>query len=111
MNRKKAAPGIDFADAQLVWFEMNKNGSLHVFLDSWEEKRLTILFTKPIKFLWRGGSFVKGFYEILDKTPFLEDALNKHKVIKDGSFKLFQLIDIHQIPFIEVVAESVHVFK
>ena len=50
---------------------------------------------------------------ILSDSPFLDEALSREyiEIPIDHPFKLFQIEDIYDFPFIQVVAESVTVIK
>lgn len=76
-------------------------------------KTFAVVFFKTIQFLYRLGSGPKDLYEVQNDHSFLEEALLQNYGYKPTNhpFKFFQLEDIDDFPFIQVVAESVKVFK
>jgi hypothetical protein len=113
MNKKLAAEHIDFADSEYVSLNITEDDVLIIYLRSWQEKTLKITFSNTLQFLYTQEDAIQDIYEILDVSPFLEKALSKRyiKLPLDHPFKLFQIEDIDDFPFIQVVAESVHVVK
>ena len=112
MKKIRAAPKIDFADSRFKSYEMFEN-TLILNLISWDEKTLKVIFSNCIQFSYKLGDFIENLYEIMEESDFLREALS-HKYVKTPSihpFRLFQLQDISDFPFIEVVAESVSVEK
>lgn len=105
---------IDFADSEFSNFELLQNiDALKIRLISWDERELILFFQNPIQFVFKQGDVVSNLYECMQNTPFLQEALsiNYTKLPTEHPFKLFQLYDIDDFPFIEVVAESVRITK
>lgn len=112
MNKKYAAIGIDFADSNYKSLHM-ENSNLTVHLDAWDGKIIKILFINTIQFMYKLESTPKKLYEVLDSNNFLNEALlQEYGYIPTAyTFKLFQLEDIDNFPFLQVVAEDVKVTK
>jgi hypothetical protein len=113
MNKKLAAPTIDFADSDYKSFQMLEDDKLIISMNSWQEKPLKIIFKDVIQFCYRLGFVPKDLYEILESTSFLREPLERRykEIPINHPYKLFQLEDINDFPFIQVVAESVQVLK
>ena len=113
MKKELAAPNIDFADSSYQSFQMIKKEILIVSLSSWQDIPLKLTFKNIIQFSYKIGSRIQDLYEILESTAFLQEALEREyeKIPDDHPYRLFQLEDIDDFPFIQVVAESVEVMK
>jgi hypothetical protein len=115
MNKKRAAPTIDFADSRYKLLHLLEDETLIIYLDSWQESPLKIIFKNTIQFCYKVGDVSKNLYEILDPSPFLAEALSHEykdvSIPTNHPYKLFQLEDIGNFPFIQVVAESVEVLE
>lgn len=114
MSKKLAAEHIDFADSEYKSFYMSENYTLTVKMNSWKETPLSLIFSHAIQFSYKLGDVPKDLYEISNEdSTFLREALlMKYGYIpSDHPFKLFQIEDIDDFPFIQVVAESVNVVK
>lgn len=112
MDKKRAAKYIDFADSEYVSFEMSKSEELIIFMKNWQGIPLKLTFKNVIQFFYQLGDFPKDLYELND-SAFLKEALEcKYEIIPfPQPFKHYQLEDIDDYPFIQVVAESVLVTK
>ena len=110
--KKKRVTNIDFADSEFKSYEMSGE-TLTLKLISWDEKLLKIVFLNCIQFSFKLGDFIADLYEIEEEISFLKEALSRYyvEIENEHPFKLFQLYDIQDFPFIEVVAESVKVTK
>jgi hypothetical protein len=108
MKHKLAISDIDFADSELKSFEMTEENNLVVYINSWDERVIKIIFSNMIQFSYKLESQVSQIYEVLDITPFFDEALSKNyeTVPIDHPFKHYQIWDIDDFPIIEVVAES-----
>lgn len=113
MEKKLVAPSIDFADGEFKSFEMTENSKLIVYLKSWKEKNITLIFSSVIQFSYKLGDHLSNIYEISGSSHFLEEALEREyiKVPENHPFKLYQIHDISDFPYVEVVAERVEVIK
>ena len=113
MNKILAAKGIDFADSEYKSFQMSEDYNLTIYLESWDAKKLRLVFTHAIRFSYKLGDGVVNLYEVENNTSFLNEALLQMyiDIPANHSYKLFQLEDLHHFPFIEIVAEKVEVFK
>jgi len=118
MSKKRAAPNISFADSELRSYEWsarecNLGNLLIIYFNSWDNKTLKCTFTDPIQFSHLSGDCVEDLYQNLKITPFLEEALSRNyiKVPIDHPYKLFQVEDIDEFPFIQVVAQNVEIIK
>ncbi len=113
MNKKIALPFTSFADAEYECLELCKNDTLTVYISSWEEKILKLIFTDTVQFFYSQGDVIKNVFQIVDDTILLKEALSRRyiKIPENHPYKLFQIEDIYDFPFIQVVAESVNVVK
>jgi hypothetical protein len=115
MNKKRAAPTIDFADSYYKSLHLLEDKTLIIYLDSWQEKPLEIIFKNTIQFCCKIGDVPRDLYEVLEPTPFLTEALSYEyediSIPTNHPYKLFQLEDIGDFPFIQVIAESVQVLE
>ncbi|MFI0436103.1 MAG: hypothetical protein ACH350_10360 [Parachlamydiaceae bacterium] len=112
MNKQLAAPHIDFADSEYVAFQMTEHQNLTIFMKNWQEESLRIVFKHVIEFIYKLGDVPKDLYE-LDNSSFLTEALQLKytSTPPNHPYKHFQLEDIDDFPFIQVIAESVTVIK
>ncbi len=103
---------LDFADSSYERLEMNGK-TLTVYLTSWDAKTLRIVFFHPIRLSYNTGSFPENIFEIQGGSPFLQDTITAYyeKIPQNHPFKHFQIIDIEDFPFIEIVAEGAQGFK
>lgn len=110
--KKLAAPEIDFADAGFKSFEVTSQKST-LYLNSWDDKVIRLIFFKPIGFSFKIRDILSEFYEISNDSPFLLEVLSRYyeKIPQNHPFKVYQIIDINDLPVIEIVAESVSVQK
>jgi hypothetical protein len=113
MNKKRVISGVSFADSEYMSFHMSEDATLNIYMKSWQEEPFRIEFKHSIQFLYRLGDVPKDLYELAGGSFFLDEALSQEyiKVPLDYPYKLFQLEDIDDFPFIQVVAESVIVIK
>ena len=112
MNKKTLFPNIDLADAEYRAFEM-KNKILTIYFSSWDACIIRMVFSNPIQFFYKLGDIVSDAYEILDNSPTLNASLSLkyEKIPSNHPFKLYQIVDIQDFPFIEVIAEKTTLFK
>jgi hypothetical protein len=113
MNKKIAFEHIDFADSEYKSLFMSEDATLTVCLKSWDTKILKIIFSNTIQFSYKLESTTKQLYELTGDFPFLNEALLQEYgyIPSQHPYKFFQLEDIDNFPFIQVVAESVTVVK
>jgi hypothetical protein len=113
MDKKRVMSSVSFADSEYKSFHMTEEATLTVYMKSWEEEPFKIVFKHATQFLYRLGDVPKGLYELSNTSSFLEEALSKEyiEIPLDHPYKLFQIEDINDFPFIQVVAESVIVIK
>jgi hypothetical protein len=113
MNKIPVAKNISFADARLISFERLQSRDLNFYISSWEEKIIKVAFKNAIHFSYNLGSIIHGLYELLESSSVLDAALNRkfEKIPLHHTFKHFQIEDIDEFAFIEVVAEAVIVEK
>jgi hypothetical protein len=112
VNKRIAALGIDFADSEFKNFELINN-KLIVYLESWDAKTLKINFLNPIQFSYKLGYHILNIYEVLGNSQFLEEAIIRkyREKVFNHPYKLFQIDDMNDSPFIQVAAESVQCEK
>ncbi len=114
MNKQLAAKHIDFADSEYKSFHISEDDTLTIRMNSWQEKPLYLIFSSAIQFFYQLADVPKDLYEISDDSAVLQEALLKKYggcIPINHSFKLFQIEDIYDFPFIQVVAKSVNVVK
>ncbi len=113
MDKRELFLGISFADSEYEFFKMSENSVLTIHMLSWQAKPFQVVFSNTIQFLYRLGDFPKDLYEMLGDSIFLQEALSREYVHipTDHPFKLFQMEDIYDFPFIQIVAESVNIIK
>jgi len=107
MNKKAIFQNIDFADSEYDSCKMSDE-TLTIYIKSWNEKILQLVFTNTIQFSYKLGDLISEVSENT-KGSFLNEALSLYyeTVPSNHPFKLFQIIDISDFPFIKVVAEKV----
>lgn len=114
MNKITSISNIDFADSEFKSFEFDiDNSSLIVYLNSWDDKIIKCIFFDMIQFVYKPGDVVEGVFEIFEGSDFLEESLKliyEKRPLNHG-YKLFQIKDIEDFSFIEVVAQTVHIVK
>lgn len=112
MKLKEVMPSIDFADSELKSLYLQDDSVLIVDHLSWKEKIIRISFEGLHHFSYKTGSFTSNFYEVLFDLPSLShnEMLKKHADATQ-EFRIFQIIDIDDLPFIEVAARTVNVFE
>lgn len=112
MKMKEIATDIDFADSSFRSCEMIHD-KLTVYLNSWDDKTLKLVFPNTIEFVYKAGSIPVGIYEKSDELSLLNEALSLYyeKTPKTHPFKVFAMTDIEDFVFLKVVAENVVVTK
>lgn len=113
MTKKRVNIGINFADSDFKSFEMMNDYILIINLISWDNKEIKITFENCIQFSYKLHYHIANIFQVVEPSNFLNEALseNYEKIPNDHPFKLFQLEDLNDFPFIQVVAESVQVSK
>lgn len=113
MNKKLAAEHIDFADSEYESFHMTQDAILTIHMKSWKNEYIRVVFMHTTQFLYKLGDVPKNLYEFSVNTAFLNEALLQEyiKIPEHHPYKHYQLEDIHDFPFIQVIAESVEVFR
>jgi hypothetical protein len=111
MEKKRAVSNVSFADAEFETFESTKNGDLFVHLKSWNEKRLKIIFTNSIRFTFITGGVVSNIWEEMNESSFLNEAIMNiyEKAPVNHCYKVFEIEDIEDVAFIQVVAKKIKV--
>lgn len=107
MNKKPIHENISFCDATYKALRMDEN-TLIVILNSWDENEIHLSFQSTIQFVYKLGDIVEGVYMINGEPEFLREAvsLEYEKIPQIHQFYLFQITDIYDFPFIEVVAKG-----
>lgn len=111
MNKIIAFPNIDFADSEFIGFELINSKNLIVIVKNLEERILKINFNNPIEFIYKLGFQISELCEITDKSKLLEEALSKKYKLPypENSYREFQFINIYNLPFIQIIADSADV--
>ncbi len=109
---KELAPEIGMSDATFESCQMS-NGVLTIFLTSWDNCIIKIVFTEVIHFEYKIDSIVSCAYEMPDNDVFLKEAISMYyeKIPNRTLFKLFVIRDIDDVDFMKVVAEKAIVTK
>lgn len=112
MNTKEVKTNFSFEAAKYKSLK-EEDRVLIVHLISWEKKNLKVIFNTALQYSLKSRSLVQNLYEVVGDSFFLKEALSRHYVnIPDKHpFKFYQIRDIDDFPFLEVVAESVQVFE
>jgi hypothetical protein len=99
---------IGFNDASYKGCEM-LDGMLLIFLTLWNEKEIKLIFSNPILFFYKQGDVIEGFYECKNSSPILNEALSLEYdyIPNNHPYKLYQILDIYDLPFFQVVADKV----
>jgi len=113
MNKKLAMPTFDFADSEYKSFNMSEDATLIIYMNNWQAIPFKIIFTHAIQFSYKLGFVPKDLYEVLEDSIFLNEALSLKyaETTSDHPYKYYQIEDIDDFAFIEVVAESVEIIK
>lgn len=109
IEKKLAAPKIDFADSELRSFSMDQNNPLIILLNSWDDRTITMEFSNVIYCSYKGGFQLEDFYEVIGSALF-DEVISKHQGNGD-SFKFFLIESIYDTPIMEIIAQDVKVIK
>lgn len=103
---------INFADSEYHSLEFEGN-NLRLTLIAWDEQKINLIFSDTIQFVYKLGDITQGIVEIFDNKDFLEEGLirNYEKIPLDHPYHLFQILDIYDYPYIEIVAANVNATK
>lgn len=107
-NRKAIDSPISFADASLISFNFEeKNQSLNLFLEGWNERTIKIDFESVLCFLYSPGDFISNIYEIKDSV-LVKDALIKEyrSFCGENTYRLIVVEDINDISIVQIVCKS-----
>src|ERR1700733_4101397 len=112
MMKKILFENIDFADSEFHSIAIHEN-SLKLTLLSWNSKEIVILFSDAIQFIYKLGDVTQQVVEVVNGSDFLNEALTRNYEIipADHPYHLFQIIDINDYPYIEIVATNVNHFN
>lgn len=109
---KEIVSEIDFADSSYKSCQ-TENGDLIVYLNSWDDRKIKIIFKNAIHFIFKGGGGIVGIFEKTNTSAsFLETlSLYYEHIPKNHPFKEFVVIDVEDSVFFEIIAEKVSVIK
>jgi hypothetical protein len=62
INKVLATEHVDFADSEYESFDMSENAILTIYMKSWQNKPLRIIFAEVIQFSYKLGDFPKDLY-------------------------------------------------
>jgi hypothetical protein len=113
MNKKPLKCEIGFADSEYRYFQIIEGSNdLIIFLTSWDEREIKLEFFDVVRFAYVTGEMISEIYEITESS-FLDESLDRCYVEKPLNipYKHYQIEDLDDFPFIEVVAEGVKVVK
>jgi hypothetical protein len=110
LKTQNISNGITFADAEFQSLKL-EDSHLIVFLNSWENKTIKVVFREVIQFSYKLEGTVARIVECLEKTPFLEESLkrNYNQIRVKYPLREFWIVDREDISFIKVIAEQVEV--
>ena len=112
IEKKRAAPGIDFADSELRSFTMAENNNLIIYIDSWDERIIKLSFSNTLSFIYTGGFQITDIYEIMDSPSLNERIIDYYgKIPDENRYRLFQIENLYTKAFIEVIATELSVVK
>lgn len=108
MTKTIVNSNISLADSEYVSFSMSSDYDLTIHMKSWEEKPFKIIFIKATRFFFSSSDAPKEIYQ-LSSSSFLENALSRKyiKIPIDHPYSHFQIEDIDEFPFIQVIAKEV----
>jgi hypothetical protein len=111
MEKKEISLHIDFKDSSFRSCEI-KDDKLIIYLNSWNDKTLKLVFLELVQVIYKSGDFIEGVYEKLNKTE-LDEILQRYcgKTPEQHEFKIFQILDIYDFPLFEIVAKEMKVIK
>jgi hypothetical protein len=99
---------IDFADSEVpIYFCLREEKKLSVSIRTWNGKIIEFIFYNFLEFITTGGDCIKCFCVNKIQTEFFKEILEKQhkKQIPDNHlYKLYQLLDIHDKPYLEVIS-------
>lgn len=103
---------LDFADAEFQTFSLAENNELTLILKLWNDTFVSLVLTDVLKFNYSKGDIIKDIYEN-DESQLLNESLLDCfvKIPEHHSFKLYQLVDVQDYPFIEIVASAINVSR
>lgn len=119
MDIVEACPYIDFKDSAFIGSSLSGD-ELVLYLNSWDEKEIKIIFKNPIYFIYKTGDVIDGIYEKKNCLSELNTILSGYyeqvfgvtgKFPKQHLFRLFVMRDIYDRPIFEIVAESITASK
>ena len=113
MELQAVATGISFADAELTCYEKS-DASLKVYVSTWDESPVDLLFEDVIRVLDNDASGIAGLYVVSGSSEFLESALGRlyeTEAPRGHPYKHYRLLDVDGIPTLEVVSSSVSVTR
>jgi len=101
---------FDFADSTYKSLSLSENYILTIDMHTWQEIPFKLIFENVIYFLFNNGDFPKNLHKVAENSQFFINAVAKQYVEKpptDHPYKGYELKDISDFAFIEIVAESV----
>jgi len=102
---KEALPNIDFADASLKYFKLNDENDLFIYFESWDHKKIELIFSKIIKLKYQIGDFISNVYE-LRECDCENHIINNNLNYGNTSYKVFFILDIYDFSVFEIIAEK-----
>ncbi len=101
---------IGFSDGVITGYDM-RDSTLCVNVVAWDESSLTLMFSSVLYFQDRGGRQLASVLEIADVCSLVLSAIGYHFTTTPEPIlhHLFQLIDLDDVPVLEVVAMECNV--
>jgi hypothetical protein len=99
---------IDLADAGIPnYLCLRKEKKMIVTIESWDAQIIEFVFYNFLGFIYRGGTdLIKNFYINKEQdTFFIERLKEKHGIVpNDHPYKFYQLLDLDDKPYFEVIS-------
>ena len=110
--KKRICENVDLADSEYHSIDFEGN-NLKLTLKGWDEKKIECVFLDTIQFVYKFGDVTQKIVESDENRHFFNEALEREyiKVPSTHPYRLYQIIDIYDHPYIEVVATNVKAIK
>ena len=98
--------GVGMEDSELISYTyLAEEFKLDVQIRAWNAKIIKISFLQPMMFFFRGNHSLSSFCELISQSSVLKEALTYayEEVPQVHPYKVYQLIDIEDVPALEVV--------
>ena len=112
MDNLIAISDINLAGSLFKSYEVNFE-TMIISLSGTNGENFKIVFQTPIQFSFKKGKQIQGLFQSTKASPLLNEALLLRyvHVPEVHPFRPFQLLDMSDLPFIEVIAESATIIE